>query len=110
MDDMDGLRAAMVMLAEEGQAPGATGGRPRPDSGPLSADPSPTPSPEPAQQTGGGAPSGSAGAGSFGGSSGALYALVCALAALAGGLWGRLQLVPVHWRSVTIVALNERPG
>jgi hypothetical protein len=33
-----------------------------------------------------------------------------ALAALAGGLSSRLQLVPVRWRSVAIVALNERPG
>jgi hypothetical protein len=35
---------------------------------------------------------------------------VISRAAFAGGIWGRLQLVPVHWRSVTIVALNERPG
>jgi hypothetical protein len=59
----------------------------------------------------GGAPSGgAAGAGGGGGGSAALYALMIALAAVAGGLCGRVQLVPVRWRSVTIVALNERPG
>jgi hypothetical protein len=110
MDDLAGVKAAMAMLAEQGQAPAAAGGRPRPDSIPLSEDPSPAQSPEQAPPAGGGAPSGTAGAGSSGSASGALYALVCALAALAGGLWGRLLLVPVRWRSVTIVALNERPG
>ena len=39
-----------------------------------------------------------------------LYALMIAIAAFAAGLWGRLQLVLVRWRSVAIVALNERPG
>ena len=59
----------------------------------------------------GGAPSGAAGSAlSSGNGSTALYALVLALAALAGGFWGRVKLVPVSWRSVTIVALNERPG
>jgi hypothetical protein len=110
MDDLAGVKAAMAMLAEQGQAPAAAGGRPRPDSIPLSEGPSPAQSPEQAPPAGGGAPSGTAGAGSSGSASGALYALVCALAALAGGLWGRLLLVPVRWRSVTIVALNERPG
>ena len=114
MDDLAGVKAAMAMLAEQGQAPAAAGGRPRPDSTPLSEDPSPAQAPaqapEQAPLAGGGAPSGTAGAGSSGSASGALYALVCALAALAGGLWGRLLLVPVRWRSVTIVALNERPG
>jgi hypothetical protein len=108
MDDLAGVKAAMAMLAEQGQAP--AGGKPRPDSIPLSERPSPAQSPEQAPPAGGGAPSGTAGAGSSGSASGALYALVCALAALAGGLWGRLLLVPVRWRSVTIVALNERPG
>ena len=109
MDDLAGVRAAMAMLAEEGQAPAAAASPPRPDSVPAPEDPSPAPSPEPPPLTGG-APSGAAGAASSGGGSAALYALVIALAAFAGGLWGRLQLVPVRWRSVTIVALNERPG
>jgi hypothetical protein len=33
-----------------------------------------------------------------------------ALAAAVLGLWGRLELVPVRWRSVAVVALVERPG
>jgi hypothetical protein len=110
MDDLAGVKAAMALLAEQGQAPAAAGGPSRPDSIPVSGDSSPTQSPEPAPPAGGGAPSGSAGAASSGGGSAALYALVIVLAALAGGLWGRLLLVPVRWRSVMIVALNERPG
>jgi hypothetical protein len=109
MDDLAGVRAAMAMLAEEGQAPAAASSPARRDSVPPRDDPSPAPSPEPPPLSGG-APSGAAGAGSSGGGSAALYALVISRAAFAGGIWGRLQLVPVHWRSVTIVALNERPG
>jgi hypothetical protein len=110
MDDLAGVRAAMAMLAAEGHAPGATQVPSRPDSAPAHEHPSPVPAPEQAPLAGG-APSGAAGAGPSGGSgSAALYALVIALAALAGGLWGRLELVPVRWRSVAIVALNERPG
>ena len=109
MDDLAGVKVAMAMLAEEGQAPAAAWSPPRSDSAPAPEDPSPVPSPEPPPLTGG-VPSGAAGAGSSGGGSSALHALVIARAAFAGGLWGRLQLVPVRWRSVTIVALNERPG
>jgi hypothetical protein len=97
------------MLADEGQAPGAATSPERRDSAPTREDPSPAPSPEPPPLPGG-APSGAAGAGSSGGGSAALYALLITVAAFARGLWGRLQLVPVRWRSVTIVALNERPG
>jgi hypothetical protein len=99
----------MAMLAEAGQAPAAAGSPSRSDSAPNSDDPSPAPSPEPPALTGG-APSGAAGAGSSGGGSAALYALVIARGAFAGGLWGRLQLVTASWRSVTILSLNERPG
>ncbi|MET0973185.1 MAG: hypothetical protein ABWY95_07180 [Thermoleophilaceae bacterium] len=109
MDDLAGVRVAMAMLAEEGQAPAAAASPSRPDSVPAPDDPSPAPSPEPPPMTGG-APSGAAGGGSSGGGSAALYALVISRAAFAGGLWGRLELVPVLWRSVTIVSLNERPG
>jgi hypothetical protein len=58
------------------------------------------------------APSAAAGSASSGGGggSGVVYALVIALAALAGGLSAKLEIIPVRWRSVTIVALNERPG
>jgi hypothetical protein len=109
MDDLSGVRVAMELLAEHGQAPGAAArlARPNPDSD--SQDPSPVMSLDPVPSSGG-APSGAAGAASAGSGSAALYALVVALAALAAGLWGRLQLVPVHWRSVALVALNERPG
>jgi hypothetical protein len=109
MDDLADVRAAMAMLGEDGQAPAAASLPARRDSVPPREDPSPAPSPEPPPLPGG-APSGAAGAGSSGGGSGALYALVVARTAFAGGLWGQLELVPVHWRSVTIVALNERPG
>jgi hypothetical protein len=110
MDDLAGVKAAMAMLADAGQGPGAAGPSPRPDSGPASEDPLPAAhaqdSPPPTES----APSGAAGAASSSGGSAALYALLIALAAFAGGLWGRLQLVTVLWRSVAIVALNERPG
>jgi hypothetical protein len=110
MDDLAGVKAAMAMLAAQGQAPAAARGGSRANSGSVPADTSPTHSPEQAPPNGGGAPSGAAGAAASGTGSAALYALVIALAALAGGLWGRLLEVPVRWRSVTIVALNERPG
>jgi len=111
MDGLAGVRAAMAMLAAEGRLPGVGGSPPRrPDSALRGDDPSPVPASEVPPLTGG-APAGAAGAaGGGGGGSAALYALVIALAALAGGLCGRLQLVPVRWRSVTLVALNERPG
>jgi hypothetical protein len=110
MDDLAGVRAAMAMLAEEGHGPvAAATAPPRTRSAPVSQTPSPNPSEEAPPQAGG-APSGAAGAASGGGGSAALYALMIAIAACAGGLWGRLQLVPVRWRSVAIVALNERPG
>jgi len=108
MDDLAGVKAAMAMLAEQGQAPPAAAGAS--SHQPDSAQRAPTHSPEPSPPPGGSAPSGTAGAASSGTGSAALYALVIALAALAGGLWGRLLEVPVRWRSVTIVALNERPG
>ena len=109
MDDLEGVRTAMAMLAAEGKLPAPVASPTRPDSAPEPEDPAPATSPEPPPMTGG-APSGAAGA--AGGSSGsaALYALVIAIAALAGGLCGRVQVIPVRWRSVTIVALNERPG
>jgi hypothetical protein len=100
----------MEMLAEEGLGPAAATAPAPPRSAPVVPEiPSPTPTEEAPPQAGG-APSGGAGAASGGGGSGALYALMIAIAACAGGLWGRLQLVPVRWRSVAIVALNERPG
>ena len=111
MDNLAGVRAAMAMLAAEGRLPGV-GGPPqrRPESAPRNDDPSPVPASESPPMTGS-APAGAAGAaGGGGGGSAALYALVIALAALAGGLCGRLQVIPVRWRSVTLVALNERPG
>jgi hypothetical protein len=109
MDDLAGVKLAMALLGEGGQAPAAAGSPSRSDSAPAPDDPSPAPSPEPPALPGG-APSGAAGAASSGGGSAALYALVVARAAIAGGLWGRLQLVPVSWHSVAIVSLNERPG
>jgi hypothetical protein len=111
MDDLAGVKAAMALLAEIGQAPGAAGPSPQPDSAPASQDPAPAaPAPDAPPSTGG-APSGAAGAAASSSSgSAALYALLIALAAFAGGLWGRLHLVTVRWRSVAIVALNERPG
>jgi hypothetical protein len=110
MDDLGGVRTAMAMLAQQGQAPGAGATPTRRDTAPASQHPSPDPSPDPAPQSGG-APSGAAGAGSSsGGGSGAVYALLIARAALAGDIRGRLQVVPVRWRSVALVALNERPG
>jgi hypothetical protein len=110
MDDLAGVKAAMAMLAQAGQAPGVAGPSPQPHSVPASDDPLPAApaqdSPPPTES----AASGAAGAASSGGGSAALYALLIAIAAFAGGLWGRLQLVTVRWRSVAIVALNERPG
>jgi hypothetical protein len=110
MDDLAGVKAAMALLAEAGQAPGAAGPSPRPDSAPASEDPVPAGAAPDLLPSTGGAPSGAAGAASSSSGSAALYALLIALAAFAGGLWGRLQLVTVLWRSVAIVALNERPG
>jgi hypothetical protein len=111
MDDLAGVKAAMALLAAEGQAPAAAALTSRSNSRPTSGDPVPAQAPEPAPLAGGAPSSGAAGAAPSGGSaSAALYALMIALAALAGGLWGRLELVPVRWRSVAIVALNERPG
>jgi hypothetical protein len=111
MDDLDGVRTAMAMLAAV-DAPGqaaATSSR-RPNSGAVDEQPSSALSADSAPLSGGG-PSGAAGsAPSGGGGSGAVYALLIALAALAGGLWASLEIIPVRWRSVTIVALNERPG
>ena len=109
MDDRAGVRAAMTMLSAEDQAPAGGVSPSRPDSGPAPKDPSPVPSADPPPLTAGAA-SGAAGGVSSGGGSAALYALLITVAAFARGLWGRLQLVPVRWRSVTIVALNERPG
>jgi hypothetical protein len=110
MDDLAGVKAAMAMLAEKGQAPAPAGVPPtRPDSAPAPDDPSPVPTEDLPPLTGG-APSGAAGAASSGGGSAGLYALLIARAAVACGLWGRLELVPVRWRSVAIVALDERPG
>ena len=111
MDDLAGVRAAMAMLAEEGGGPAAAATAPT-RSRSLPSVPRllrPTPAEEAPPMTGG-ASSGAAGSASGGGGSAALYALMIAIAACAGGLWGRLQLVPVRWRSVAIVALNERPG
>jgi hypothetical protein len=111
MDDLAGVKAAMALLVAQGQAPAAAQLRSRSDSRPTSEDPIPAQAQEPAPLAGGAPSSGAAGAGPSGGSgSAALYALMIALAALAGGLWGRLELIPVRWRSVAIVALNERPG
>jgi hypothetical protein len=109
MDDLAGVRGTMTMLAAEDQAPAVGVSPSRPDSGPAPEDSSPVPSPNPPPLTAGAA-SGAAGGVSSGGGSAALYALLITVAAFARGLWGRLQLVPVRWRSVTIVALNERPG
>jgi hypothetical protein len=109
MEDLAGVRVAMTMLAAEDQAPAAGVSPPRPDPGPAPDGPSRVPSPDPPPLTAGAA-SGGAGGVSSGGGSAALYALLVTVAAFARGLWGRLQLVPVRWRSVTIVALNERPG
>ena len=108
MDGPLGLKAVMAILAADGRGPASAVSLSRPDSDPAPADPSPAPSPEPLPLTGGAA-SGAAGAASSGGGS-ALYALLFVAAAFAAGLWSRLQLVPVRWRSVAIVALNERPG
>ena len=101
----------MAMLAAaEGHGPGAGTSYRRPNSGAADEQRSFSLSADPAPLTGG-APSGAAGsATSGGGGSGALYALLIALAAFAGELCARLQIIPVRWRSVTIVALNERPG
>jgi hypothetical protein len=111
MDNLAGVKVAMALLAAQGQAPRAAHLPSQAHSRPTSEDPVPAQAPEPAPLAGGAPSSGAAGAAPSGGSgSAALYALMIALAALAGGLWGRLELVPVRWRSVAIVALNERPG
>jgi hypothetical protein len=111
MDDLAGVKAAMALLAAQGQAPAAAQLPSGPTSRQTSEDPVPAQAPEPAPLAGGAPSSGAAGAAPSGGSgSAALYALMIALAALAGGLGGRLELLPVRWRSVAIVALNERPG
>jgi hypothetical protein len=107
MDDFAAVRAAMTMLSAEDQAPAA--GVSRPDSGPAPEDRSPARAPDPPPLTAGAA-SGAPGGVSSGGGSAALYALLITVAVLARGLWGRVQLAPVRWCSVTIVALNERPG
>jgi hypothetical protein len=111
MDDLAGVRTAMAMLAAEGQGPAARATSRHEHSGAAQEDPSSALSADPAPLTGG-ATSGAAGSAPSGGGggSGAVYALLIALAALAGGIWARLQIIPVRWRSVTIVALNERPG
>jgi hypothetical protein len=110
MDDLAGVQAAMAMLAVAGQAPPTAGSHPRPNSDPAAEAPAPASDAQEEAPPTGSAPSGAAGAASSSGGSAALYALLIALAAFAGGLWGRLQLVTVLWRSVAIVALNERPG
>jgi hypothetical protein len=107
MDQPAGLKTVLAILAGEDRAPAAGVSTSRPDSEPAN-DPSQAPSPSPSPLTGGAA-SGAAGAASSGGGS-ALYALLFVAAAFAAGLWSRLQLIPVRWRSVAIVALNERPG
>jgi len=111
MDDLAGVRTAMAMLAAaKGQGPAAATPPRPPNSGAARDQPSGVVSYEPDSLTGG-APSGTAGsAPSGGGGSGAVCALLLALAALAGGLSARLEIIPVRWRSVTIIALNERPG
>ena len=110
MDDLAGVKAAMTMLAEAGRAPST--GAPAAPGGHGSDEEAPDPAPSSeAPPLAGGAPSGAAGSPApSGGGSAALYALLFALAAAVLGLWGRLQLVPVHWRSVAVVALVERPG
>ena len=108
IDEPLGVQAVMAILAADGRGPASAGSTSRPDSDPAPAEPSPAPSPEPLPLTGGAA-SGAAGAASSGGGF-ALYALLLVAAVFAAGLWSRLQLVPLRWRSVTIVALNERPG
>jgi hypothetical protein len=108
MDESLGVKTVMAILTEDGRGPASAVSTSRPDSDPVPDDPSPAPSPEPLPVSGGAA-SGAAGGASSGGGS-ALYALLLIAAAFAGGLWSRLQLVPVRWRSVAIVALNERPG
>jgi hypothetical protein len=108
LDEPLGAPAVMAILAAGGRGPATVVSTSGPDSDAAPADPSPAPSPQPLPLTGGAA-SGGAGAASSGGGP-ALYALLFVAAALAAGLWSRLQLVPARWRSVTIVALNERPG
>lgn len=110
LDDLAGVRTAMAMFANEGHRPAAAA-TPEPSSASAQEGSSPVKAePEQSPFTGA-APSGAAGsAPSSGNGSAALYALVLARAAFTGGLWGRVKLVPVSWRSVTIVALNERPG
>jgi hypothetical protein len=112
MDHLAGVRDAMEMLAAaKGQGPGAGPSPDRPKSGvagellavAASGDAAP-PNTHAPSGAAGSAPSGG------GGGSGALYALLITLAALAGGLSAKLEILPIRWRSVTIVALNERPG
>jgi hypothetical protein len=106
MDDLAGVRHAMAMLAAaEAGGPTAVNSTRRRNSGAVDEQPSSALSLEPAPLSGAG-PSGAAGSAP----SGAVYALLIALAALAGGIWASLEIIPVRWRSVTIVALNERPG
>ena len=110
LDDLGGVRTAMAMFAVEGHRPAAAA-TPGLSPAPARVGSSPAQAQMEQSQFTGGAPSGAAGSAlSSGNGSTALYALVLALAALAGGFWGRVKLVPVSWRSVTIVALNERPG
>ena len=108
MDTPLGATAVMAILAADGRGPASAVSTSRPDTEPVPDDSSPAPPPEPLPLSGGAA-SGAAGAASSGGGS-ALYALLFIAAAIAAGLWSRLQLVPERARSVAIVALNERPG
>jgi len=107
LDDLAGFRPAMEPLGKQDPPPiGDPSTRARSAPQPAVAligshDSSPS--------GGGSQASGAAGSGPSGGG-GALFALLIALAASVGLLWGRLQLVPVRWRSVAIVALVERPG
>lgn len=110
MDHLAGVKAAMGLLADEGQAPTLAGEHGAHRGVVLSSEAKSLASVSSDLPVNGGAPSGAAGSALSGGGSTALYALLIALAGFAGGLWGRLQEVPVRWRSVTIVALNERPG
>jgi hypothetical protein len=107
LDDLAGFRSTVEpLLGKQGQAPiSDSSTRPRSAPQPATALIRPDSSPS----GGGSQASGAAGSGPSGGG-GALFALLIALIASVGLLWGRLQLVPVRWRSVAIVALVERPG
>jgi hypothetical protein len=52
--------------------------------------------------------SGTASSGAF--NSAALFAILCALSALALSQFGRLHLMPARWRCAAFIALLERPG